>query len=209
MDIEQLARQFGISEAEAQQAVDMLGPVVAAGFRRGTATDGLAPMLESLRQPGGGGAPGSAKEFGDAILSQIFGSKDVSRGVASELSASSDLGSSLLKKLLPVIAAMVFSQVVKSMTKSGGAPGGGNQGGGLGDILSDILGGGSARPSPEQNTGGIEDILKDILGGGETPQSRDKSPSPSLDDILGRGTARGNAADDLLDSVERAVKRRY
>ena len=114
--------------------------------------------------------------------------------MANELSASSGIGASILKKMLPIIASIVMAQVAKQMGSRGGS-----SGGGLGDILGDILGGGSA-PQPRQtapqpkSTGGIEDILKDILGGGAAaPRSSPRS---------------GNAADDLLRSVEESLRRR-
>ena len=60
--------------------------------------------------------------------------------------------------------------------------------------------------------GQMGDILKDILGGGA---SGGEAPAPSvergrktLDDILGKGTKTGDAGDDLLNSVEDAIRRR-
>jgi hypothetical protein len=102
----------------------------------------------------------------------------------------------------------------------------GGQGGGLGDILGDILGGGSGgqrTPAPQQQQpgpapgGGLEDLLRDILGGGGAGGGRSRRPSYD-DDAIGRGrntlddviggdtrTGSGNAADDLLDSVNRRL----
>jgi len=111
-------------------------------------------------------------------------------------------------------------------------PRSGQSGGGLEDILGDILGGGSARqrspaPQPQQRApapgGGLDDLLRDILGGGMGGGSTDRSsprqrPSSYNDDAIGRGrntlddilggdtrTGSGNAADDLLDSVNRRL----
>ncbi len=111
-------------------------------------------------------------------------------------------------------------------------PRSGQSGGGLEDILGDILGGGSGRqrspaPQPQQRApapgGGLDDLLRDILGGGMGGGSTDRSsprqrPSSYNDDAIGRGrntlddilggdtrTGSGNAADDLLDSVNRRL----
>ncbi len=106
-------------------------------------------------------------------------------------------------------------------------PRSGQSGGGLEDILGDILGGGSGRqrtpaPQPQQRTpspgGGLDDLLRDILGGGMGGGSRRQRPSSYNDDAVGRGrntlddiiggdtrTGSGNAADDLLDSVNRRL----
>lgn len=104
-------------------------------------------------------------------------------------------------------------------------PRGGTQGGSLEDILGDILGGGQngkviVKQIPQDQMG---EILKDIFGGnfpgadssGGAPAPR-RAPSgagvergrKTLDDILGGGTRSGSAGDDLLNSVEDAIRRR-
>src|SRR5262245_37828158 len=100
-------------------------------------------------------------------------------------------------------------------------------GGSLEDILGDILSGGGAQGRvivkqipPEQ----MGEILRDIFGGNlpgggagggniGLPQRRPSEEAvtrgrTTLDDILGGGTNSGNAADDLLNSVERTVRAR-
>ena len=96
---------------------------------------------------------------------------------------------------------------------------GGSSGGGLGDILGQVLGGGRKRQrrQPQSgSTGGLDDLLKDMLGGGSRTK---KTSRPSrnedvigksrstLDDFLGGGSSTGNAADDLLGSVEEHLRR--
>jgi hypothetical protein len=88
----------------------------------------------------------------------------------------------------------------------------------LQDVLTQILGGaGQGQTSPDQ----MGDILKDIFGGalpGVAGGSADVArPQPSeqtvargrdaLGGVLGGGTSKGSAADDLLSSVESAVGR--
>jgi hypothetical protein len=192
MDLSEIGRQFGLNEAQTRAAVEALTPVVAAGMRRnGPSAGGLEDIIRSITQGGAPEETDAATSQGNDILGQIFGSKEVSRGVANELSASSGIGSSILKKMLPIIASIVMAQVAKQMGSRGGS-----SGGGLGDILGDILGGGR-NPAPQpKSTGGIEDILTDILGGGggaAAPRSTPRS---------------GNAADDLLRSVEESLRRR-
>ena len=168
------------------------------------------------------------KNDGNAILGHLFGRKEVSREVAMQAAGTTGIGSAILKKMLPVIASMVMGAIFKRMT--GGAPAPsprGSQGGGLGDIIGDILGGGSGRqrspaPQPQQRApapgGGLDDLLRDILGGGMAGGSRRQRPSSYNDDAVGRGrntlddiiggdtrTGSGNAADDLLDSVNRRL----
>jgi len=192
MDLSEIGRQFGLSEEQTRAAVEALTPVVAAGMRRnGGAGGGLNDIIRSITQGGAPEETDAATSQGNDILGEIFGSKEVSRGVANELSASSGIGASILKKMLPIIASIVMAQVAKQMGSRGGS-----SGGGLGDILGDILGGGDGSAPQPKSSGGIEDILKDILGGGgggAAPRSNPRS---------------GNAADDLLRSVEESLRRR-
>jgi hypothetical protein len=256
MNYSDIGRQFGLNEQQTQAAFEALSPVIAAGMRRNASTGGLSEIIEAMQRGGGGGA--SATDFGNVVLGEVFGSKDVSRGVAQQLSAQSGIGAAVLKQLLPIVASIVMGQVAKK------ALGGGGGGGGLADILGGILGGG-ARPAPRQANpggGGLGDILGEILGGGAGRQAQQAprgQTGPSLEDILGDimgGTGGGgtrqqapqqmpggfedilkdifgggmgggasqgdggipqprmqqrrsvDAADDLLNSVEQAVRRR-
>jgi hypothetical protein len=278
MDISAIGRQFGLDDAQTRAALEALTPVVASGVRRSAQSpEGLQDILSSVLTGGRARALedenaiqfDNAKSSGDEILGQIFGSKDVSREVTQQLSASSGIGAAVLKKLLPIVASVVMGQVAKKMG-AGGSTGGGGLGdilggmlgggqqqqpqggssGGLGDILGDILGGGQPQTAPQPRQappgqgGSLEDILGDILGGGKggvvvkqipqdqmgdilkdifggnfpgggQPQERYQPPDEAvtrgrktLDDILGGGTSRGSNADVLLDSVDKAIRRR-
>ena len=189
MDYASIGRQFGLDEAQTRSAIEALTPVVAAGLRRNTQSDdGFADLIGALS---GGrhsryvedtsvfGSP-DAVDDGNAILGHIFGSKDVSRGVAQQLSASSGIGESILKKMLPIIAAMVMGQIAKKSF------GGGATSGGLGDILGDLLGGGQPSRAPQAPSGGgLGDILGDILGGAQGRQPAPGGGGGGLGDILG------------------------
>jgi hypothetical protein len=217
MDIAAIGRQFGLDEQQTQAAFNALAPMVTAGLRRNTQSEGgLSDLIGALA--GGGHAryaddpsvvtsPDTVND-GNAILGHVFGSKDVSRGVAHQLSASSGIGEQVLKKLLPIVAAMVMGQLAKRT--AGGASSGG---GGLGDILGSILGGGA---SGQRQGGGIGDILGGMLGGqapDEAPARRSAPSGGGLNDILGDLLGGGNnsnrsAADDLLNSVQQAIRNR-
>lgn len=300
-------RQFGLSDEQTVEAFGMLAPVIASGIRknmdRDGGYDGLMNALSSGRHERYFDDPdavqyGNVVNDGNKILGHIFGSKDVSRGVAMQASSMSGIGGTILKQLLPVIASMVLGSLTKRM---GAGTGGGlpfpvpeqaperrqrstENGGILGDILKEVLGGGAARQqrqAPQSGGGMLEDIVKDVLGGGaqssgrggsssgggledifkdvlgggssssgrgssggggglgdilgeilgggqsrgrQRPTYKNERPDTSfddsvfrrepergrsmLDDILGRGTSSGNAADDLLSSVEDLVGRR-
>jgi hypothetical protein len=192
MDLSAIGRQFGLDEAQTRAALDALTPVVAAGVRRNAQSpEGLQDILSSVLTGGRARALEdedairyeNAKAPGDEILGQIFGSKDVSREVTQQLSATSGIGGAVLKKLLPIVASIVMGQVAKKMS------GGSSSGGGLGDILGDIMGGGQQRQQPQGGSGGgLGDILKDVLGGGGAEPEPRQAPTGqggSLEDILG------------------------
>ncbi|HTN98761.1 MAG TPA: DUF937 domain-containing protein [Nordella sp.] len=220
MDIAEIGRQFGLDEAQTRAAFEQLAPVVAAGIRRNNQSDdGLAGLLKAL-QAGGHSQYAddpSALQYdqvagdGNAILGHVFGSKDVSRGVASQAADLSGISSTVLKKMLPVVAAIIMGQLAKGMFGGGKtasanqpAPAPGGSGGGLGDILGEILGGGAGQgqAAPRGGStggqgGGLGDILGDILGGraGQGQAApRGGQGGGGLGDILGDilgGGARG------------------
>jgi hypothetical protein len=235
MDLSEIGRQFGLNEEQTRAAFDALTPVVASGVRRSAQSEtGFQDILNAALNGNRGDNFDNATTSGNDVLGQIFGSKDVSRGVAQQLSATSGIGAAVLKQLLPIVASIVMGQVAKKMgggnTSSGGGGlgdilgdilgGGGTQrqqqpqsgGGGLGDILKDVLGGGGQQQqAPSSQGGSLEDMLKEILGGGGAQQPSEEVVTHGrkrLDDVLGSGTRQGSDADILLDSVERSVRRR-
>ncbi|MBN8996450.1 MAG: DUF937 domain-containing protein [Rhizobiales bacterium] len=200
-----LARQFNLDEDQVRAAIDQLGPAVMAGVRQeAQSPDGLSGLLEALadgdhaRYLDGDGTGITAD--GNAILGHIFGSKDVSSGVAAHAAASTGIGASIMKKMLPVIAAMVMGYLAKKM-------GGGASGGGLGGVLGQVLGGGSANAGSSSG-GGLGDILGQVLGGGSA--SAGSSSGGGLGDILGQvlgggsagaGSSSGGGLGDILGQV--------
>jgi hypothetical protein len=58
---------------------------------------------------------------GNAVLGEIFGSKDVSRAVAHSASAQSGLDPSLLKKMLPMLAMLAAGYLAKQRGAGAGA----------------------------------------------------------------------------------------
>jgi hypothetical protein len=123
-----------------------------------------------------------------------------------------------------------LGDILKDVLGGGAAPeptpapqprGGSSSGGSLEDILADILAGGQngkviVKQIPPDQMG---EILKDIFGGGVSGGGAAEPPrAPSdagvergrktLDDILGRRSSSGSAGDDLLNSVEDAIRRR-
>lgn len=106
--VQQVAKQFGLSEEQSALAFEMLAPVTASGVRRNVGQEGgydaLINALSGGRHERYFDDPdaiqfGNVAEDGNNILGHIFGSKDVSRGVAQQLSGSSGIGSAILKQV--------------------------------------------------------------------------------------------------------------
>ena len=178
--LQSIARELGISESQAATGAEALGPAILGGFKKQAQSvpGGLGGLAGVLGQLGGGGLLDNvlAQEptdvsRGDALLGEIFGTRDVSRAVAQNAAARSGLDPSLLKKMLPLLAMLVGGY----MAKRGGV--GAGLGGGLGGMIGGMLGGsgGSAGGAP-RTAGGLASML-DLDGDGNP-----------LDDILRMAT---------------------
>ncbi len=167
-----IARELGVSEAQATSGAAALLPSIMGGFKKQAAAsggvEGLGGLLGTL---GGAGLLESVLSQhptdvtkGNDVLGKIFGSKEVSREVAQRASTSSGLDAGLLKKMLPMLAMAAAGMMAKSAAPS--QPAGG---GGLGGLLGGLLGGGGGG-------GG--------MGGLAAMLDRDGDGNP-LDDVLG------------------------
>jgi len=172
--LDAMAQQLGISETQARGGAEALIPALLGGYKKQAQSqpegiDGLGSLLERL-----GGAQLEQEvvkpqptdvNLGNNVLSRIFGSKDVSRGVTQNAAEKTGLDSSVLKKMLPILAMLVTSYMAKqSRTRADAAQ---SSEGGLGDLPGGVLGGGQAAGSQ-----GLMSIL-DLNGDGNP-----------LDDIL-------------------------
>lgn len=204
-----LAQQFGLSQQQAQAAVQALLPAFSQGLQRNTADlYGMGAFMTAM-------ASGQhAKYFEDAtrafspqgidegngILAHLFGSKDLSRAVASQAAQATGLSQQVLQQMLPAMASMMMGGLFKqtnNQMQAGGFGGGGNP---LGEIIEEMMrqaGGGAPSPQPRQapqpapNPYGdnpLGKVLQDMFGGGaQQPQSQpQQAPNPYGDSPLGK-----------------------
>lgn len=183
--LQSMARELGVSESQASAGAAALLPAILGGFKKQAQAqpaglDGLGGMLEQL---GGGGLLESVLSpqptnvaSGNNVLGQIFGSKDVSRAVATNAASQTGLDAGLLKKMLPILAMAAAGYMAKqgaSQRQASTGPSSGTAGGGLGGLLGGILGGGSAgKASSAGGMGALAGML-DMNGDGNV-----------LDDIM-------------------------
>lgn len=147
--LERIAAQLGVDRNVARQGMAQLAPAVARGMQRNAG--GLGDLLGTLT---GGGRGGTFD--GNAVLGEIFGSKDVSRNVAGRAASESGLDSSLLRRMLPLVATALVMWL--------------NRGGATGGTMAPQAGG---RPAAG---GSALDALTSILD-----QNQDGS---AIDDLL-------------------------
>lgn len=177
--LQSMARELGVSEAQAASGAEALIPAILGGFKKQAQAQptGLAGLGGLLGRLGGGGlldnvlAPQPTDvSQGNNVLGQIFGSKDVSRAVAQNAASQSGLDPSLLKKMLPMLAMLVAGYMAKQQG-AGAAEQSAPMSGGLGGLLGGLLGGQGAKPAGSGGSG-LASML-DLNGDGN-----------ALDDIM-------------------------
>ena len=138
--IDALAKAFRIDRAEAEAAIASVVPEIGRRLERQTLSRGgladVVGLIGASTEPPRIGTP-EGEAHGNALLSQLLGSKDASRALAARAAASSGLGETLIKAMLPFIVSMIMNVLSGKMK------------GGLGDILSKLpQGGGSGARAP-------------------------------------------------------------
>jgi len=201
-----LAQQYGLSMQQTQAAVAALLPAFSQGLQRNTADPyGLGAFMTAM-------ASGQhAKYFEDAtrafspqgvdegngILGHLFGSKDLSRAVASQAAQASGVSQQILQQMLPAIASMVmgglFKQTTSQMQAAGGFGGGNNP---LGEIIEQMMRqGGMQAQAPQQRQAPqpqnpmdnpLGQVLQDMFGGGAPQPQPQPAPNPYGDNPLGK-----------------------
>ncbi|MBN9450880.1 MAG: DUF937 domain-containing protein [Bosea sp.] len=188
-----LAQQYGLSLQQTQAALDALLPAFSMGLQRQTrdpyAFGSLAQMMTAspyarFFEAGGYGIPAGAQNAGNDVLSQIFGSREVSQAIAAQAAATSGVSQAILKQMLPVIAAMLMGGLSKTSSNEG-------LGGILGQFAEMMRGQmPGTQPAPQQPMPGnpFEAILKGMFGqaGGQPQPTPQPAPSDPFGGALGQ-----------------------
>ena len=204
-----LARQFNLSQQQAQLAVEALLPAFSQGLKRNVSDPyGMAGFMNAM-------ASGQhAKYFEDAqnafspqginegngILGHLFGSKDLSRAVAGQAAQATGIGQDVLKQMLPVIASMIMGGLFKQSTNQMQASQAASNP--LGEIIEQMMrqgggmmGGGAPqqRSSPQPQANPFDNpfgkVLEGMFGGGapeQAPQAPQGGQNPFGDNPFGK-----------------------
>jgi hypothetical protein len=122
---ETLAKQFGLAQEQAAQAIEALMPAFSSGLKRTTGNPyDLAPLMAAMFS----GAYGkyfedASKAFsekgradGNIVLERLFGSKEVSRAIAAQAEQFTGIGQDVFKRMMPAMAGMMMGGLFKQAT---------------------------------------------------------------------------------------------
>jgi hypothetical protein len=198
----QMARQFGLNQAQVQSAMEALLPAFSIGLKRNAANPmDMGGLMQAMMQGGHANYfENAASAFnpagiqaGNDILGQLFGSKDVSRAVTAQAAQATGIGQDILKQMLPAMASMLSGGMQQQMAGGLGAAGMGAGGNVFGKVIEEMMkqsGGAQPQRAPTSSGNPWGDVLGQILGGagGQTVQPS-QAPAPDGNpwgDILGQ-----------------------
>lgn len=210
--VKKIQRQFDLNDHSTRDVMQSLVPALSHALRRSASNgEGAAALVQALANGQHGrynenvdhALSEAGQQEGKAILGHLFGSKDVSRAIATHAAARSNVSETTIKQMLPAIAAMVMGGLSKqampnpqnhepSATSEKASLAGG---GIVGEIMEQLTKGGLAehrnmnkkkRSRKTQASGDIlGDILGQVLGGNPSqPRSRSGNDSEVLSDIF-------------------------
>jgi len=204
--VDQMARQYGLSQSQIQEAMAALMPAFSQGLKRNAANPyDLGSFLSALSsgqhtkyfEDATRAFSPQGIEEGNGILGHLFGSKELSRAVAAQAAQATGIGQQTLQQMLPALAAMIMGGLFKQSMGQSSAPAAGF--GGVGNPLQDIIeqmmrqGGGQQgrAPDPQQQVNPFENplgkILEGMFGGGQAQQpAQRQAEAPYGDNPLGR-----------------------
>ncbi|PHR94446.1 MAG: hypothetical protein COA69_02290 [Robiginitomaculum sp.] len=169
--------QLGLNPQQSQSAIAALLPAISSALKQNTASpQGLQGLLGALQGNDHSRymdtpdvyTQTATRDEGNAILGHLFGSKEVSRTVASHAAKQSGIGADVLKKMLPMVAAMAMGSLSKQTRQPGMASqlaglalgGAGQQAGGLiSGLLGSVLGGNRRQQQQKQGMGILGNLL--------------------------------------------------
>jgi hypothetical protein len=161
--VTQMSQQLGLGAEQTTSLLSALVPPLAGGFQRNMQNpDGMDALMGALTNgqhaqylENPTSLAGAAGE-GNGILGHIFGSKDVSREVATRAAAQTGLDPGILQQALPLVAALMMGAMARQGGGAAMASAPGMPGGGLMSMLTPML--------DSNRDGSIVDDVMGMLG---------------------------------------------
>lgn len=203
-----MMRQYGLSQQQMQAAMEALLPAFSQGLKRSVADPyGMAALMQTFlsgantqffADPASAFSP-KGIEAGNAILGQLFGSKELSRAVAAHAATATGLGQEIIKQMLPALAAVLMGGLANQTMSRAMSGGFGASGNVFGELIEQMMkqGGGMAAPQPEAPANPWGKMLEGMFGGGTSPLG-DNPLGRMFEDMMkgGRREPAGDREDD-------------
>lgn len=162
-----IAKQLGVTKAEAQSAVEQVLPSLLAGMTANAQDEkGAKSLAKALSSHEGkhDSLDDIDVEDGERIVKHVFGSKKDDVVAAAAVNAKGG-GSDLISKILPIVAPIALAWLASKFFGGKDEPAkkeAQETGGGLGDMLGGLVGGLLGGGGSSSGGG---DVLGDLLGG--------------------------------------------
>ncbi|MGF9562765.1 DUF937 domain-containing protein [Neorhizobium sp. JUb45] len=122
---EALAKQFGLAQEQAAEAIAALVPAFSSGLKRTTANPyDVGPLMAAMFSGAygkyfedvGKAFTDQGKADGNIVLERLFGSKDVSRAIAAQAEQFTGIGQDVFKRMMPAMAGAMMGGLFKQAT---------------------------------------------------------------------------------------------
>jgi hypothetical protein len=129
--IDAVAKQFGLTPRQAENAVDVLLPAFTVALQRQMMNPQMWPTLFSAMQPPAASSAPQAFEAasrafahdsmrqGADFMQGLFGTSDLSKQVAAQAAAASGLPATILQQMMPALGTMLASGMLKTFSQEG------------------------------------------------------------------------------------------
>ena len=123
-----LSRRFGLDGGQTQRAVEALLPAFTLAFQRTVMDPGAFANLIGMVGSGrfapfydaeGSGGGQRHLQAGESVLGQLFGSKEVTRQIASQASTMTGIGAQVFVDMLPILAASLVGGMFRFASVEG------------------------------------------------------------------------------------------
>ncbi len=122
---EALAKQFGLAQDQAAEAIAALMPAFSSGLKRTTTNPyDLAPLMAAMFSGAygkyfedvGKAFTAQGKTDGNIVLERLFGSKEVSRAIAAQAEQFTGIGQDVFRRMMPALAGTLMGGLFKQAT---------------------------------------------------------------------------------------------